>query len=799
MAEFVKEKYIDDWQVLAPTGYKDFVGVGKTVKYNIWDLYTTQYKLSCADNHILIKVTENNEYLETKVVDLIVGDEILVMDDDGNIVSDMVMVIYETDNSEHMYDLLDVQDDLYITNNIVSHNSTTMICYALWVVLFKSHQNVAILANKRDLSMELLGRLQTAYENLPMWLQQGVIQWNKTHIELENGSQILASSTSATSVRGSTFNIVFCDEFAFVPNNIQEEFMTSVYPTISSSKESKLIITSCVVKGTYILTNKGYTRIESFIKDELEKKSYHIPPYELIGMYDNNKGTVMCNNGKAPVRKIYTNFTELECSRTHKLYACKQGNYGWYRSSELETDDFIAVRYNNQVFGNLDTLDSELFPVVTPEFAYFFGIFCGAGYITDDRFITLAIRVTNSGDLEGDTYDDAIKNIGMDYESDGVFYIIDSVELSRLLKTLKYTSPDKYTTYGNGLTNVPLQWSKENTINFLQGCFDSMALVNHKKKCNWYGDIYITNTNEDLLEQVHLLLLNVGVINSIKKGLYEPRRYLWHRNRKMRYSRRTLVKIPNCYTPEFFDIVNFKMPHKQSWNRYQTEIRKFRKPKDLVPFFIPFIKQHLPLELQKKYIKQHFAFGKNQHKFVHMNRHNALKKLPILQSYNNSVVNEFVELNVRPDILWTKIIRINDDHIEYLYDFSLDTVPNDSWCHSVIYNGFVGEQTPRGLNLFYRIYQEAVRGTNEYVPVEITWDMIPGRDAEFKRSTIANVGERVFEQEFESSDYSTIVRIIDLEGVERDIQLGELYNLLKEQNILEQEQNCIDIESEIVA
>jgi hypothetical protein len=326
-----------------------------------------------------------------------------------------------------------------------------------------------------------------------------------------------------------------------------------------------------------------------------------------------------------------------------------------------------------------------------------------------------------------------------------------------------------------------------------------MALVNHRKKNNNYGDIYITNTNEDLLEQIHLLLLNIGVVNSIKKGLYEQRRYYWHMRRKMRYSRRTLLKIPNCYTPEFFEIINFKHPHKQQWNCYQTNIRKFRKQSDSIPFFIPFIKQHLPLETQKKYIKQYFAFnGEGQHKYVHMNRQNALKKLPIIQSVINSSVSEFVELNVRPDLLWTKIRRINDDHIEQLYDFSLDNVPNDPWCHSVIYNGFVGEQTPRGLNLFYRIFVDAKNGKNEYVPVEITWDMIPGRDAEFKRMTIANTSAKQFEQEFESLSSCSIVRIIDLEGVERDIQLGELYNLLKEQNILEQKQECIDIDSEIV-
>ncbi len=80
--------------------------------------------------------------------------------------------------------------------------------------------------------------------SLPVWLQQGIIAWNKGSMELENGSKILASSTSASAVRGMSFNIIFLDEFAFIPNHIAEQFFASVYPTISSGKSTKVIIIS---------------------------------------------------------------------------------------------------------------------------------------------------------------------------------------------------------------------------------------------------------------------------------------------------------------------------------------------------------------------------------------------------------------------------------------------------------------------------------------------------------------------------------------------------------------------------
>ena len=122
--------------------------------------------------------------------------------------------------------------------------STVVVSYLLHYALFNDSSNIGILANKASTARDLLGRLQTAYENLPKWLQQGVLSWNKGSMELENGSKIMAASTSASAVRGMSFNIIFLDEFAFVPNHIADDFFSSVYPTISSGQRTKVIIIS---------------------------------------------------------------------------------------------------------------------------------------------------------------------------------------------------------------------------------------------------------------------------------------------------------------------------------------------------------------------------------------------------------------------------------------------------------------------------------------------------------------------------------------------------------------------------
>ena len=146
--------------------------------------------------------------------------------------------------------------------------STTCVSYLLHYAIFNSSVNIGILANKATTARELLARLATAYENLPKWMQQGILVWNKGNIELENGSKILAASTSASAVRGMSFNILFLDEFAFVPNHVADAFFASVYPTITSGKSTKVIIVS---------TPHGMNHFYRLWMDAEKKRNEYVP------------------------------------------------------------------------------------------------------------------------------------------------------------------------------------------------------------------------------------------------------------------------------------------------------------------------------------------------------------------------------------------------------------------------------------------------------------------------------------------------------------------------------------------
>jgi len=146
--------------------------------------------------------------------------------------------------------------------------TTTTVAYLLHATIFNDSQNCAVLANKGSLARDILAKYQLAYENLPHWLQQGVLTWNKGNVELENGSKIIAASTSSSAIRGGSFNIVFLDEFAFVPNNIANEFFNSVYPVISSGKKTKIIIVS---------TPNGMNLFYKLWMDAQNKKNNYVP------------------------------------------------------------------------------------------------------------------------------------------------------------------------------------------------------------------------------------------------------------------------------------------------------------------------------------------------------------------------------------------------------------------------------------------------------------------------------------------------------------------------------------------
>ena len=217
--------------------------------------------------HVQVEYTEDylKEYLKCK-------------DDPVHFCNDYVKIVH-VDHGLVNFDMYDYQEDMiqkFHDNRFVickmprqTGKTTTIISYLLHYALFNENVNIAILANKGSTARDILERLKTAYENLPKWLQQGVVVWNKGNIELENGSKVIAASTSSSAVRGSSFNIIFLDEFAHIdPPSLADQFFTSVYPTISSGQTTKVFIVS---------TPKGLNMFYKLWNDAEEGRSDYVP------------------------------------------------------------------------------------------------------------------------------------------------------------------------------------------------------------------------------------------------------------------------------------------------------------------------------------------------------------------------------------------------------------------------------------------------------------------------------------------------------------------------------------------
>ena len=159
--------------------------------------------------------------------------------------------------------------------------TVTSAACILHYTIFEEDKTVAIMANKSAAAREVLNRYQIMYENLPIWMQQGVKTWNKGDVELENNSKVLTAATTAAAIRGKSGNWLYIDEAAIIPNNVADEFFTSVYPTISAGETTKILLTS---------TPLGYNHFWKFWNESLEGvngfENMFIPYYEIPGRDD---------------------------------------------------------------------------------------------------------------------------------------------------------------------------------------------------------------------------------------------------------------------------------------------------------------------------------------------------------------------------------------------------------------------------------------------------------------------------------------------------------------------------------
>lgn len=644
--------------------------------------------------------------------------------------------------------------------------STIVRGFILWYAMYHSDQLVAMLANKLALAKEQLQLLRDSYIALPFWLQPGVKLWNKMSIQFSNNTRILVAATSVDGIRGFSPNLLYLDEFAFLRPGMADDFMASVFPSISSGKKTRVIITSCVAKDTMVFTPDGIKTVGDYVIDDGRVLGYEVPEYQVLGRYGMNKGHIMHNDGDAKeTRIITTRYSEVETSLMHKFWSCRDGEYKIRRAHELKVGDYVMVKYGMNCWGNdkIEFDDSNAknnrkvkfghLTEITESIAYLFGLYIAEGNINTH------VNNQNLMITCGDNIDSVFTDMGLTfYKRDEFHYQISSVSLVELFK---YVGFDPHRHANRKIIPARLmRMSKRNVAAMIRGMFDGDGCSTKKRKRLSYA-----STSKRLINQLRVLLANFGILSNVYHKYTKPTKRVkvssevWN----LEINQQDMVDL-------FFTEIGFGLKRKS--DTYFTQDKRKKRPSryDYIPFAAPELRR---LKKEKILTNNEFKLtgGICDKHDIHLNRKLVLEiksKLPeeVWSKYD-------VFKNAEPDCVWTPITEITKS-FNKVYDFSLNDDNyngyNDAeWSHSVVHNLLVCMQTPAGLNHFYRMWEDAVDEKtasyhdlmSKYVRSVVLWNEVPGRDAQWGIDEMARMGEQKFRQEYECEFIGSAVTLID--------------------------------------
>jgi len=200
--------------------------------------------------------------------------------------TNITLIDYQVDLVQHMHDN---RFSVVLASRQVGKTIIT-VGYLLWYLLFNSYKEIAVLSKTGPDASDIMRKLKRAFVQVPEWLQQNVTEWNMGSVSLENGNKIYARCTTEDAGRSASANILFLDEFAFVPQNIANQFYKSAYPIISNSKESKVII--CSTPNGY---NHFYTIYQRAVRGDNFYKPFVIYWWQFPGRDEEWKKQTIAN------------------------------------------------------------------------------------------------------------------------------------------------------------------------------------------------------------------------------------------------------------------------------------------------------------------------------------------------------------------------------------------------------------------------------------------------------------------------------------------------------------------------
>lgn len=582
-----------------------------------------------------------------------------------------------------------------ITNKYRQAGISTVTCAWLAAyIAFNSNRSVAIVANKLETARdELMKDVTDFIDMLPPFLHPKISGKDAAnHKRYLNGSQVKAFATN--SLRGYTPTFLFWDEAAWCDNG--EIFWTGTLPTLSTGGHAALV--SCVTENTMIWTDKGLEEIGEKT-DKQEKEGYTTSDYKVLGKNKLRSGNVLFNNGFSDTRIIKNEYTDIECTLSHKLwrYSNVNGDVGYTEAGKIRKGDYIALQYGTQNFGNFDELEylaasSKTFDhysyKITNEFIDSLAIFFLKGKIKKTRnsrnFYLYDVDYNNLTKIEFQVIKNFISkfnkhtyNVFLDEENNHIQIKSEKI-VSLFMNIGMYFKPEYDLFTNRTLPKLVRRLKKEYIVRFVK----KLLFFYNAKEIN-DDNFIIYHKSIILLKQIQQILLNYGILCKIE-NIPENKKAL----------------INNVYS----------LIIEEKYNLFVSEeISMFETHSYLIPMGV--------IEKVNNIISKYnivLPYNNYNNKYIV----DFIDKISdIINDDDKKEMDKFIS----PNIYWSIVTDIKSNK-NYTYDFSLPNNENDYWAHSVIYNNILGHQTPNGLDpVFYKTYNNAKNGSSEFKANELYW------------------------------------------------------------------------------
>lgn len=657
--------------------------------------------------------------------------------------------------------------------------STLVAAYCLWLMIFNKDKNILIISLRQDEAKELVAKVRFAHDKLPTWLRVKCIEDNRLSLKFLNGSQIKATSTTKKSGVSLALSLLIIDEAALIEE--AEDLWASAQPTLSTGGNS--IVLSCVTKDTMVLTPQGIQTVGDFINTS-KIGGYAVDEYKVMGVGKMRRGKLFCNNGRQKTNIIRTKFSELECTGNHKIWAYKNGKFGWHHSSELSVGDYVSLQYGMDMWGNDNDIvgfapsrslkiHHSFNPLVlTSELCYLLGLYIAEGSTykvinKNGKMIGGSLTISC-----GDNISWVFDKLGMTYNCwDGLHYTVSNKNLIEFMEYLGFDLSVKATQ-----KYIParlLKMGKENVRWLLRGIFDGDG-------CGTNKIVKLTSTSKVLIQQVRFILTNFGIMGSI---YLEETAVLNSRNHKIKHNNDVYnLEICGRNALRYYNSVGFNL------NRKQKHIAEFKIKnldrscsRDVIPDSLELVKllvqssEMTYYEINKKYgiIVNSYCNSKTEYKTPDISRDNVFLLYSLFQDKLSIEQKDYWDKVIHENIMWCKITSIVPSEND-TFDFSLPEDEIDFWCHSVIYNGVIGHQTPRGVgNWFHQMWVGAEEnndgrvGKNGFHPIRLMWQLHPERDEEWRRIEGEKIGNpKKASQEYDCNFLASGDNVVDLVIIE---------------------------------